>query len=88
MQCRKACPPCRACAHRKNGAGNKPLSLIIILPKLMQRGGVLQTSGEGERVRPAHRTWLIMPFMHSERLADQQVKPIGVECLSSISVYS
>ena len=55
-----------------------PYLLISLIPDLMQRGGVSQSSGEGERVRPAHRTWLLMPFMHSEELADQQVMSIGV----------
>ena len=47
--------------------------------------GKLQDGGEAECVRPAHRTWLIMPFMHSEQLADQQVMPNGLQfhvCLS------
>ena len=50
--------------------------------------GLLQSSGEGEHVRPAHRTWLLMPFMHSERLADQQVMAIGVECLLCLRIYA
>ena len=45
----------------------------------MQRGAMVQSSGEGECVRPAHRTWLIMPFMHSEQLADQRVMSVGVD---------
>ena len=49
---------------------------------------MLQSSGDGERVRPAHRTWLIMPFMHSERLADQQVMAIGVERLLCLRVHA
>ena len=40
----------------------------------LQRGLARQADGEAERIRPMQRTWLIMPFMHSETLADQQVR--------------
>ena len=38
-------------------------------------GLVMQADGEATRIRPMQRTWLMMPFMHSESLADQQVRP-------------
>ena len=50
-------------------------SLCVAQCRDTEHGGILQSSGDAECVRPAHRTWLVMPFMHSEQLADQQVMP-------------
>ena len=37
----------------------------------------VQASGEAAQFVPPHRTWLMVPFMHSERLEDQQVCPVS-----------
>lgn len=51
----------------------------------------VQASGEGAKFVPPHRTWLMMPFMHSERLEDQQVRlippltvAVGPSCNSKV----
>ena len=44
---------------------------------------MLQESGEGTQFVPPHRTWLFLPFMHSERLEDQQVPRLALVALGS-----
>ncbi|KAK9832736.1 hypothetical protein WJX81_006061 [Elliptochloris bilobata] len=45
---------------------------VALDERALRRAEAMLASGEAERVRPAHRTWLVMPYMHSEQLTDQQ----------------
>ena len=63
-------------------------SLCVAQWRDAEYGGMLQSSGDAECVRPAHRTWLVMPFMHSETLADQEVCPVGYGGMLCILLYA